>query len=384
MKVDLAITGACAATALGFGAEWGMHAVRCGSSRLELQRLPDRAREWIPGGRVPLQGPGLYENRLAELAAVTARTALDRAGFASPRGLRLAVLLGLPDEVGRPGHSFPGPDRELSGWLGEVLGVVPVEVATMAFGSCSAQGCLARASELLARRGVEACLVGAADSLLQLRIVRWLEEQGRLACSYANDGLRPGEGTAFFVVESSERAATRKAPVLARVLATTARQEEATIESDRPNTARGLTDAARAALVEAGVPARAVGSVFADLNGESYKAREWAVCETRLGIAADVALVHPADAYGDLGVATDAGLVALAAMALASDWLPGPALVFAGADIGIRACSVLVAAPERAAGVAQVTRLQPAIVPAGFELSSLGPDDPDPAEAEDP
>ena len=89
-----------------------MHAVRCGSSRLELQRLPDRAREWIPGGRVPLQGPGLYENRLAELAAVTARTALDRAGFASPRGLRLAVLLGLPDEVGRPGHSFPGPDRE--------------------------------------------------------------------------------------------------------------------------------------------------------------------------------------------------------------------------------------------------------------------------------
>jgi 3-oxoacyl-[acyl-carrier-protein] synthase-1 len=385
VKLDLVITGVGSVTPIGTGALPAMHLIRCGLSRLALQPIPDRVGQWITGGEVPTFIPQLHEHRLERMARLAFLQAVNQA-FTGPvdAPVRLGVLTGAP-EANRPGWFFPHPAYDPGAWLPPGGRMTVEHSQTLPWGSCSAQGSLAKASEILARGGITACVIGTADSLLQLRIVRWLEDHRRLKCSYVNDGLMPGEAAGFLVVERAAAAAARHAPVLARVLSTAGQMEEASILTDQPNTAIALTRAVRTALTDAGLKSAELGSVWGDLNGESYRSREWAFSEVRVQLPGSVELIHPADTQGDLGNATDASLLALATMAQAAGWSGGrPSLVFSGSDRGIRAVTVLAPPTHPPVGVTPLTTSIPTTLPFAAALPSLGPDDEDPLESPDP
>ena len=156
--------------------------------------------------------------------------------------------------------------------------------------------------------------------------------------------------------------------ILARVLSVSTAQEPSGVLTDRPNTAAGLTHVVRNVLADADVHPVNIAMAWTDLNGESYRAREWAFTEVRLGFTSDTALMHPADCHGDLGAATDANLLGLAALAHATGWSDGrPMLVFSGSEGGLRAATLL--APSVGTGpYLQVSQRLPRVFSGEFQI----------------
>ncbi len=284
----------------------------------------------------------------------------------------------------RPGYRFPGAEFDPRPWLAGLGVSASTPCETVPAGSSSAQAALVKAEQLLGTGQVRACVIGAVDTLLQIQVIRWLENYSRLKCSYVNDGLMPGEASCFLVLERETSAQGRGAVILARVLSSVTEVEAANILSDLPNTARGLTTAVRAALRDAETAARNLGAVWCDLNGESYRAREWAFTEIRNGLQTHTELIHPADCHGDLGTVNAANLLGLAALAQATGWAGGkPLLVFTASEGGLRAATVI-GPPPGQPPLVQMTRELPRVVSAREEVSRLGPDEPDFLEAENP
>ena len=357
MRLDLAVTGIGSLNPAGLTALVALHNVRTGMSRLALQPVPDRLREWVAGASIPMWVSEIRERRLSVLADRAIRAALERAGVHPDDSGVLgstAVILGRPESL-RPGYQFPPSDSAFRELIRDSLLESVAMLESVAAGACSAQVALERAATLLESDRVTRCVIGAADTQLQLRTVRWHEDNFRLKCSYITDGLMPAEAACFLVVERADRARARDARIAARIVSTGTAREHATVVSDQPNAAQGLTAAMRVALEAAGVRPSQVGMIWADLNGESYRAREWAFTEVRLGFTTSTELVHPADVHGDLGAATDSSLLALAAMSHGTGWTEGkPVVVFSGSEGGWRAATVL-AAPERTDGFVQVS-----------------------------
>ena len=376
MKPGLVVTGVGSLNPVGLSGLVGLHSIRSGVSRLLLQPFPDRVREWIVGSSMPKWEPYVGEERLAMFAIDTIGAALERADAPlSELETRrtTAVILGSPEE-GRPGYQFPPSDPTALGSIrSKELESIPV-VEVVKGGACSTQASLARAAELLATRKIRRCVVGAVDSQLQLRTIRWHEANFRLKCSYVTDGLMPGEAACFLVVEPEESARARGAKIMARIVSVNVARELATILSDQPNAATGLTTAVRATLEEGGVRPPDVGMVWSDLNGESYRAREWAFTEVRLGFQTNTELLHPADCHGDLGAATDANLLGLAALCHGTGWSDGkPLLVMSGSEGGLRAATLL--APGEAAGpLLQVSKRVPRVFSISFKVSAPPPE----------
>jgi 3-oxoacyl-[acyl-carrier-protein] synthase-1 len=378
VKLNLAVTGVGMLNPVGVTGLVALHSIRSGISRLALQPFHDRVQKWITGAAIPKWVPSIQEDRLCDLAIDAIRAALERAETPARDGQRTpttAIILGSP-EGGRPGYRFPSADigaiRSILRDALESAGTVEVVPA----GACSAQAALGRAVHLFATNSVERCVLGAVDTQLQLRTIRWHENNRRLKCAYVNDGLMPAEAACFLVVEPEELARARGAKIIARVLAVNAAREPATILSEEPNTASSLTAVVRATLADAGVSPSDVGMIWSDLNGESYRAREWAFSEVRLGFSTDTELTHPADCHGDLGAATDANLLGLAALCHGTGWSDGKAtLVFSGSEYGWRAATVL-APPADGGPFLQVSKRVPRVLSTSFRV----PAPPDPAE----
>lgn len=342
MKVDLAITGVGILSPAGHSALACMHAIRSETSALSMLPLPDRVHAWVAGGRIRKWTPYGGHRNWEIVAGDALQQAWSQANRVSLIGDEspVSVILGMPEAL-RPSHVFPRSDFDVANWAGEALARPVHDALLVQAGACSAQAGLRLAAQRLASGRDTACLVGAVDSQVQLRVTRWHEEHLRLKCSYLTDGLMPAEAAAFVLVEPLERAIQRGAAVLAIVDSVAGGQEAAHVLSDVPNTASGLTNAVAAALESAGIAPTELQMVWSDLNGESYKGREWAFVALRQGLHDETRLLHPADCHGDLGAATDAHLLGVAAMACATGWLTGRALIVSGSEGGVRAASVM-------------------------------------------
>lgn len=373
----LAVTGVGILTSSGLTAPENFFSIRSGITRLRKQELPDSTRQWISGGNIFEWVPGVAAERLRQLAEKAIVQSWQMAwGYPeAPRRKSTALFIGSPEHQ-RPGYSFPYDGTDLKQWLASIGITSIVHAEQIGGGSCSAHLGLIKASEMFSSGEVHSCIIGAVDSLLQVKILRWLEMDYRLKCSYMNDGLIPGEGACFFVVEPLVSARTRQASILACIEGVTVSKEPVTITSDAPNTATGLTQAVGGAINAAGVSASDLDSVWCDLNGESYRAREWAFVEVRQALPSNVTLYHPADSYGDIGGSTDSGLIGMATLAQATGSTHGKrVLVFSGSEGGVRAASVIGVGEGRVKKeMLQVSDHIPQLYSVDLDIPSLGPD----------
>ncbi len=208
------------------------------------------------------------------------------------------------------------------------------------------------AMRCLSERRAGRCVVLAVDSYLdEQRLADWDGRRRRLRSSRSRDGFLPGESAVALLLEPVADPARRvPAPTRAvhAVLSTPAfGQEPHPIEGDRAPIGAGITDAVRRALGAGDGASPRV--VFSDQNGESHRAFEWGLARSRVSPLLDEApLHHPADCIGDVGAASGALLVGLAAHALArsAEGGPtGPALVLTSATSGHRAAIVVSEGP---------------------------------------
>jgi 3-oxoacyl-[acyl-carrier-protein] synthase-1 len=185
-------------------------------------------------------------------------------------------------------------------------------------------------------KGARGCLVIGSDSYLDDETLERLHANKRLKCAAAIDGFVPGEAAAAVMLEDVSSARKRGAEVLACVDACGAGVEKNVIASEKPSVGGGLSEAIRNTVKNG---ARH-GWVVCDLNGESYRAREWGYARVRLNkvFEDEIVLWHPADCIGDVGAASGVVLAVVAARAFQRGYAPEEkALLWASSDGGERA-----------------------------------------------
>ena len=365
MKTSLAITGVGLLNPVGQMAAECMHSIRSAISGLSLLPYPDRAKEWIAGGRVFRWTSEGGTRRWETLLGVALEQAWRQASAPMSAG-PAALILGKP-EPERPGKapvslaSVPPQWTELKGFP------AITQIEYLEAGACNAHAALYRAVRLFETSPVRMCIFAVVDSQLDIRTMRWHESNYRLKCSYLADGLMPAEAACVLIIEPQESADARGARTISRILAVAGEREEASVLADLPNTGSALTRAVRTALRDSGVASSDVGMIWSDLNGESYRAREWAFTEIRLGFQTQTQLLHPADCHGDLGAVTDASLLGMAALCHGTGWSGDkPLLVFAGSETGYRGATVLA---QGGGGFLQVCTGVPRVLSSSFSLA---------------
>jgi 3-oxoacyl-[acyl-carrier-protein] synthase-1 len=343
---QLVVTGVSAVTAVGANAEQTCASVRAGLSGLSEHAFfapTTRDPEWddeepllvgtVRGVDPSLPGPA----RLVELAILALRE-LGSKGLARRDLARTALLVALPL-----------PDAAVAGWqLGQHF--VPAfcrRSGLVAFastfvtqsGHTGIVELLPRAEELLAKREVDRCVLLGVDSYLAQDRLEALDAGFRLKSVRAVDGFIPGEGAAALLVEDRKAAEARGAPVSCVVSSYGFGREPIPQSGDRQSSGAGLT-----AALEAVLGGRPSGPrwVICDLNGESYRSFEWGVATVKLSaaFAGSTTLVHPAQAFGDVGAASGALHVALAAAAFGRGYAPcDDATLWAASDGDLRAAA---------------------------------------------
>lgn len=321
---------------VGYSAASTAAALRAGISGFSETGYRDGNGEPIVGAMVEALHPDLRgRERLVALIQLALRELSPGIGDRLPWD-RMPLIL-CSHEVERPGARLAGIVDELRFPAGARF--AGKRAAHVAGGAASAFEAVAMARSYLARPDAQACLILAADSLIDARVLHWLDHSLRLKTSVHTDGVIPGEAACLAVV-SKEPVSDDPVAVHGLGLA----METATVLNEEPFRAEGMKAALHAALRECGIALHEVDFRMSDVAGESYAFEELVLAQTRLmrKVRADQPLWHPADCIGDCGAA--AGLIqfAWAGQAFHRGYAPGPvAALHAASAFGRRAAAVV-------------------------------------------
>jgi 3-oxoacyl-[acyl-carrier-protein] synthase-1 len=246
------------------------------------------------------------------------------------------IVVALPRD--RRGEAFSPRwlAQELSQRVGGALEPGRIQVVTG--GAAGGYDAIAAGRQLLQAGRQEACLVAAADSLIGARPLRELDRQRRLHTDDNADGVTPGEGAVCLGLSRSGDGA------LAVIRGIGRGREPGSPGNGLPVRGEGITTAARAALVEAGLAFADLDFRLSDAAGESHQLVEQALCLARLlrGSKERFPLWLPSRSLGDTGAAAGLSALAWAVAAFARKYAPGRrAIGFAGNDQGERAALVI-------------------------------------------
>ena len=309
---------------------------RVPTERFEQGYVPD---EWPGHDRFEIPPPPSREKlvvpvaeRLVELAVPAAREAFSDARPAPGRGERIGLYLGA-DELD---DSAP-PVEALKG----ILGAVSDPVVVVPEGRAAALAAFSAALADLREGKVQGALAGGVDSLIRGPVLARLEAAGVLKSESVPQGVIPGEAAAFLYLETGESARKRGARVLARLLSA-GMCEEPTSGTKDPNRGAGLTRVLHQVCRDAG-GLNAPPLVVCDLNGDRYRALEWAMASVRTvgKLHGDIETWHPADCIGDCGAASGALNAVWAVVSLLKGYSGADrVLVWGGSEGKMRAAAV--------------------------------------------
>ena len=334
------MSGATTVTGMGLVSPVGLSAAAsCAAFRTGLARIgpvhgqlfEDASGDPAPalGGRVPLEwfegGPEEVEYPGHESFGLPAPPPSHL--FVEPGAARL-VALALPaaDEAWRQARLDDRAPRAVGLYLGldesdapepladalsAALGTTFAVVRGDRWGRAGGLAALHRAARHLAEGRIDVALVGGVDSLVRPEVLERLTEAGLLKSEDHPQGIRPGEAAAFLVLEpGGVPGVTSRGQLLGSAVT-----EEPTAGTLDANEGVGLTRALRGAREAAGASLPHFPRVVCDLNGDRYRAMEWAFALVRAlhdlepaeGGPGATERWHPAECIGDTGAAS--GLV---------------------------------------------------------------------------
>ena len=286
--------------------------------------------------------------RLIALALRVLQALPAQVGLTRARLCESALLVALP--IADPVVKAAGvPDRFLVDLMA-AAGLPPMPVVRASAGGHTAVFELLEVAErLVEERQATSVILLAVDSYLTSDRLAALDGAWRLRSERNVDGFIPGEAAAALFLEP--RAAVRRRGAReAAVLGAVGRADEASaslVTSELQSSGRGLGQAIDRALAEPAGPGAGANAgagpcpwVLCDLNGESYRSYEWGLAMARVPerLGSVGRLVHPADCLGDVGAASGAVLLGLAAAGFTRGYAPaGEALLWTASDGPARA-----------------------------------------------
>ena len=267
----------------------------------------DSGGEWIVASMVPLEQPWRGLTKLVKMLSMAVEECLTGQPDIDPLNTPLLLCVA---EINRPGR-IQSIEQELLTNLEHELGVQFHRASTfIAEGRVSAAVALQYARGLLYQHELPAVIIAGVDSLLVGPTLAALEDGERLLTSKNSDGFIPGEAAAAVLVKIPKP--TPEPQLLCLGLGFG--DEKATIESELPLRADGLTQAIKAALVEVGVEMHSLDYRITDVSGEQYcfKEASLAVSRTLRQRKEEFDIWHPADCIGETGAAIGPAILTVA------------------------------------------------------------------------
>ncbi|NVJ08016.1 hypothetical protein HUW63_22590 [Myxococcus sp. AM001] len=208
---------------------------------------------------------------------------------------------------------------------------------------------LEKAMALLSERRCDQALVLGCDSLVSPERIEAQLDARRLKTPDHPVGYMPGEGAVALLLERRDPARERAAPPVAYLFMPTAAQEPRSLDAKAPPTGHALEEVLATALARAAATSVPEGSLYLDLNGEEFRAREWGQTLLRardICRVGDWQPVIPAMSFGEVGTVSPLVSVCLAARAFARGYGRGRhALILVSGDDGHRAGLLLERGP---------------------------------------
>jgi 3-oxoacyl-[acyl-carrier-protein] synthase-1 len=335
-SLPLAILQTGLVTPVGLDAPASCAAFRAKVTNPSATRFIDSGGEWIVAHQVPLEQPWKGPLRLAKMAALSIREALE--GI-DPRTWGQIPLLLCVAEPERPGRA-ERLDETLFAMIRDELGSsFSADSAIVAHGRVGVAVALAQARVLLARPDVDRVLIAATDSLLSGPALAHYDHRDRLLTERNSNGFMPGEAAGAVLVGPS-------AGTVGELLCCGIGfgREAATIDSAEPLRANGLTQAIGAALADAGREMHEMDFRITDISGEQYYFKEAALALSRtLHVRKETFDIwHPAECTGEVGSAAGATIIASVHAACRKNYALGPRiLAHLSNDAGQRAALAL-------------------------------------------
>jgi 3-oxoacyl-[acyl-carrier-protein] synthase-1 len=345
MSGPVYIVSTGARTPLGFEAASSAAAVRAVISAVrEHPFLIDQAGDAMAGALDAELDPRLLgPERLLALA----RPALFEAcspltnsgGWHAP----LPVYLALPEY--RPGFD----DRAAATVRDELAATNDLpfrmaEVAVAPMGHAAGLAAIVKAVGQIEAGAFDACLVGGVESYFQPETMEWLDENLQLAGARSRSGFVPGEGAAFSLLMNEAACDRSGLSALARIRSANTGREANLIKTADRCLGKGLTEVVQSVVLPLRERVAVVDAVICDVNGERYRAEEWAFVSLRLGqyFADPTAYQSPADCWGDMGAASGPLFAMLVCRAAACQYAEGPnTLIWASSERGLRGAAIL-------------------------------------------
>ena len=194
---------------------------------------------------------------------------------------------------------------------------------------------------LFERYGLKYCIIAGVDSLLQQNLAEFYLNSRRILTSQNSNGFSLGEAGAACLIGRTGKPNQDEL----HFLSTSITREKATIESEKPLRADGLTQAYREVLTRADLEIYDVDYRITDLNGEHYKFKEAALADLRFQRKPKEKLYdlwHPNEFLGDIGAAIGPCVFGVAMHASQKGYAIGPtALIHFGNDNGERAAAIV-------------------------------------------
>jgi 3-oxoacyl-[acyl-carrier-protein] synthase-1 len=182
-------------------------------------------------------------------------------------------------------------------------------------------------------------LLGGSDSYQDLSLLDMLEQ--RLLVAGNGDGFAPGEGAGFLLLTRHPENALAYNGHHVTVNLPGIAEEQGHFYSEKAYQGNGLDLAFKQALKShTNLP---ISRIYSSMNGENFWAKEYGVAYLRNKehFVDNVIVEHPADCYGDLGVATGSVLIGLSAMQLLKSDEMNPHLVYSSSDLATRGAVLL-------------------------------------------
>lgn len=336
IAAPLSILACGMTTAVGLTAAASCAAIRARLDGFRETRFMARGGDWIVGAEVPLEEPWRGIPRLARLVEGPIRECLAAADV-RPEEIPVFLCVAEPDRPGR----LDGLDRDLFAETCELLGVsFDSRSRVVAMGRVSAAVGIKEVSKLINKQGVEQAIVAGVDTYLMAETLRAFDNGSRLLTPANSNGFIPGEAGAAILIGGGHEGTGLAIRSLGLGV------EPATIESDEPLRADGLTAAYRQALATAGLTMAEIGYRLGTMSGEQYWFKEFDLATSRLLRSRHefMDVWHPADCIGETGAASMLCCICLTAEATRKQFDAGsPLLITISNDDSRRAALILVA-----------------------------------------
>lgn len=336
----IAILASGMVTGVGLSAPASCAAIRCAIDNFTETRFMDNGGEWIIGSQVPLEKPWRGLSKLVHMAVPAIRECLDEVEHARPEDIPLLLCVA---EEERPGR-LQGLNDELFQLIQSELGVrFHPGSGTIPRGHVAGALAMIKARRLINEERVRYCIVAGTDSMLGAATLAAYENQNRLLTANNSNGFIPGEaGCAVLVGSAGQRTRTNQQALFC--LGIGRGRETATLDSEQPLRADGLTQAFRTAFAEAKQSIADIDFRVTDCNGEQYWFKEaaLAVARTLRAVKEGFEIWHPVDCIGEVGAAIGPCAFGVALTALRKHYTVGRGpLCHFGGDDGDRVALVL-------------------------------------------